>query len=81
MTPWQEYKKKRQEQLNLGASVRPADLLDKNNYTSEEKAASRYSICEQCPSLIKLTHQCKECGCFMNLKVKLELATCPLGKW
>jgi hypothetical protein len=81
MTPWQEYKKKREEQLNLGALVRPTDLLDKNNYTSEEEAASRHSVCEQCPSLIKLTHQCKECGCFMKLKVKLKKAECPLGKW
>ena len=81
MTPWQEYKKKRQEQLELGAAVRPGDLLDKSNYTSEEESESRYSICEQCPSLIKLTHQCKECGCFMKLKTKLKTATCPLGKW
>lgn len=75
MTPWQEYKKK------LG-QTRPWDVINPNvQHVSEEQAISRYSICEQCPSLIKFTHQCKECGCFMKLKTKLEKAECPLGKW
>ena len=75
MTPWQEYKKK------LG-NTRPWDMVNTNaQRVSEEKAAERLAICEVCPSLLKLTHQCKECGCFMKLKTKLENATCPLGKW
>ncbi len=72
---WQEYKKK------LGAT-RPWDALSpKTEYATEETATDRLAICEQCPSLIKLTSQCKECGCFMKLKVKLQKAACPLGKW
>jgi hypothetical protein len=74
-TPWQEYKKK------LG-DTRPWDMVNPNiKHLPEEESAKRYAVCESCPSLLKLTHQCKECGCFMKLKVKLPAATCPLGKW
>jgi len=81
MSAFDEYKKRRAAQLEKGAPVRPTDMLDKENYTTDDVANRRYGICEQCPSLIKLTKQCKECGCFMKLKTKLIHATCPLGKW
>lgn len=75
MSAWQEYKKK------LGAT-RPWDVLNPNTeYVSEEIGKKRYDVCQQCPELIDLTKQCKQCGCFMVMKVKLEKATCPLGKW
>ena len=62
-------------------SVKPWDMLNKENYTNEEISKERLSICKSCPELIKLTTQCKKCGCFMYAKTKLEKATCPLGKW
>ena len=72
---WQEYKKK------LG-TTRPWDVFNPSiENTSEEEASSRYTVCLECPKLIKVTKQCKECGCIMSLKVKLKRATCPLGKW
>jgi hypothetical protein len=75
LTPWQRYKQ------NLG-EVRPWDLLNPNSeWASEEKADSRYKTCLSCPELINLTKTCKKCGCFMTAKVKLEKATCPIGKW
>ena len=66
LPPWQKYKE------NLG-ETRP--------WVDEEKAKERFSICKGCPELIKLTTQCKKCGCFMKVKTKLEKAECPLGKW
>lgn len=75
LTPWQKYKQ------NLG-QTRPWDMVNPNTeWASETKAEERYSICKECPELIKLTSQCKKCGCFMAAKTKLEKATCPLGKW
>ena len=75
MTSWQEYK------VKLG-STRPWDFVNPNTeYSSDEEAVRRMSICEGCPSFIKLTHQCKECGCFMKMKVWLKTAECPLKKW
>lgn len=81
MTRWEEYKKKRLENLDAGAPVRPTDFLSMENHTTEEIAKTRMDICNECPRLVKLTKQCKECGCFMNLKTKLTHAKCPLGKW
>jgi hypothetical protein len=73
--PWQEYKKK------LG-DARPWDFLNpKTEYEDEDVSKARLEICESCPRLIKTTKQCRECGCFMALKVKLKNATCPINKW
>ena len=72
---WQRYKE------NLG-ETRPWDLINPaTEWASDEVAQERLSICKQCPELIKLSTQCKKCGCFMIAKTKLEKATCPLGKW
>jgi hypothetical protein len=72
---WAKYKE------NLG-ETRPWDLVNKNTQWAEESlSAHRYSVCQSCPELIKLTKQCKKCGCFMAAKTKLQLATCPLEKW
>ena len=75
MSAWQEYKKK------LG-TTRPWDLLRPNTeYAAPELSSQRLAICEECPRLIEATHQCRECGCFMKIKTKMQMATCPLGKW
>jgi hypothetical protein len=75
LSPWQQWKK------NLG-ETRPWDIANPNiDWADEEKAEERFSICKACPELIKLTTQCKKCGCFMKVKTKLDLATCPIGRW
>ena len=72
---WQRYKQ------NLG-ETRPWDIVNPaTEWASSEVAEERYSICKTCPELIKLTKQCKKCGCFMVAKTKLQGAVCPLGKW
>jgi len=71
---WQQYKEKN--------GVTPLDFL--NPMTKEstpEESNRRLDICRQCPELIKITNQCKKCGCFMSVKTMLESARCPLGKW
>lgn len=72
---WQKYKE------SLG-DTRPWDLIDPGKYLEDMSIADdRYEICKACPELINLTKQCKQCGCVMSLKTKLEAATCPIGKW
>lgn len=72
---WQNYKK------NLG-STRPWDLFNTDEpKVSDEVATERLTACNDCPFLIKFTQQCKKCGCFMNLKVKMAEAECPVGNW
>lgn len=75
MSAWSEYKKK------LG-NTRPWDVINPNALkASKISAEERLNICLSCDKLIKLTKQCRECGCIMPAKVKLENATCPIGKW
>jgi predicted Zn-ribbon and HTH transcriptional regulator len=71
---WELYKEKN--------GVTPLDMLNPmTKHAAEELSDSRMSICRSCPELIKLTSQCKKCGCFMSLKTKYEAAKCPIGKW
>lgn len=80
-SPWQEWKKKNAERQAAGV-VRPWDVFNpETEYADEPTALDRWNICKDCPELIKVTGNCKKCGCFMKLKVKLEEATCPLNKW
>ena len=75
MSKWEEYKKK------IG-DTRPWDVFSPNvKWSEEETAKQRLDICWDCDRLIKVTTQCKECGCFMKLKTRLEHAKCPLNKW
>lgn len=62
--------------------VKPWDLFNKNMERALPSIAkTRLEICKGCPRFVRFTHQCKECGCIMNAKVKLADATCPLNKW
>lgn len=67
---------------NKKSDVTPMDILNpKTEWVEDSLFNERYSICKACPELIKLTKQCKKCGCLMAVKSKMKLATCPLGKW
>jgi hypothetical protein len=72
---WEIFKEKNKD-------VKPWDLLNPNTeYTGDSVAKDRFDICKACPELIKLTSQCKKCGCFMRIKTTMAHATCPIGKW
>lgn len=71
---WELYKEKN------GST--PLDLLNpKTKPVDEQVSNNRMDICIECPELIKITNQCKKCGCFMKLKTQIESSKCPLGKW
>lgn len=62
--------------------ARPWDLLDPRiKRVSDDVQKRRFDICLSCDMLVKSTHQCKKCGCFMKAKTTLPNASCPLGKW
>lgn len=44
-------------------------------------AQQRMDICKGCDRLFQPTKTCKECGCFMAIKVWVGPVSCPLGKW
>jgi hypothetical protein len=65
----------------MSENVKPWDMINGAARVTSEESEKRFQICKSCPELIKLTSQCKKCGCFMALKTKLQAATCPIGKW
>lgn len=76
-TKWQIWKEK-----NSGDVVRPWDIINpKIEKLPKKEYQKRLDVCLGCDRLIKSTKQCKECGCFMNIKTQLPHASCPLGKW
>ena len=75
LSAWEKWKK------NLG-ETRPWDIVNpQTEWAEKELADKRYEICQGCPELLKITKQCKKCGCFMAAKTKLQAANCPIGKW
>ncbi|MFM6983877.1 MAG: DUF6171 family protein [Chitinophagaceae bacterium] len=69
-------------ETNKNSAVGPLDALNPSTeWADSEMSDSRMSICKSCPDLIKLTKQCRKCGCFMHIKTKIEKASCPVGKW
>lgn len=47
----------------------------------ENKTDMRMNLCADCKSFDKKSSRCGLCGCFMNLKVRLDASSCPIGKW
>jgi hypothetical protein len=54
-------------------------IMGKPVLVSQKIASDRFSICLSCENLHE--ERCKLCGCFMEKKTKLALATCPESKW
>jgi len=50
-------------------------------WASRETIAERARTCAGCEWLFRPTGQCKRCGCFVKLKVKVASQNCPINKW
>ena len=61
--------------------ARPWHLLNPGMHIDQDSISARLEICNQCEKFISVTKQCRECGCIMPLKARLNTANCPLGKW
>lgn len=53
----------------------------KKGKLNQEDRDKRYQTCINCPSFIRESKRCSECGCFMEMKTWIAGAMCPLGKW
>ena len=42
--------------------------------------AARLGTCSQCPALTDVS-VCRECGCYMPVKVLFRGVSCPKGRW
>lgn len=62
--------------------VRVWDLLNPKQPRSEDELKEeRLKVCRGCEFFKPASQKCRKCGCFMKLKVTLEYAKCPIGKW
>ena len=50
-------------------------------FVSSDVAQERFEICNDCDMFDKKTTRCKECGCFMKIKINLADVKCPIDKW
>ena len=48
---------------------------------SSDVAQKRFELCEDCEFFDHESTRCKECGCFMKVKINLAGAKCPIDKW
>lgn len=49
--------------------------------SSSVVAKERMDLCKACEFFDHNSARCRKCGCFMNAKVHMETAACPIGKW
>jgi hypothetical protein len=62
--------------------VRPWQIFNPNTvWVQQDQYEKRILACKACDSFIKKLRVCKECGCHMPTKAKMQDAFCPLGKW
>jgi hypothetical protein len=50
-------------------------------FVDHELSVQRLSTCKNCEEFVKITSQCKLCGCFLPAKTKLKNSSCPIKKW
>lgn len=48
---------------------------------SDQEFQNRMVICRACPLFKAKLEQCGECGCFLQVKARLNGMECPLKKW
>lgn len=65
----------------LNTSTDVIQQLDEGLFAENTSQKERLSICFECDSYNKQRDLCKECGCMMRMKTKLNAAKCPLKKW
>ena len=54
-------------------------IIKKNIIHDEEVLKMRWDLCLSCEFLND--NKCDKCGCFMKVKHKMAVASCPIGKW
>ena len=67
-------------EVNKDIDMRTApESVKRNVIHDEEVLKMRWDICSGCEFLNN--NKCEKCGCFMKIKHKLAIASCPEGKW
>lgn len=65
--------------LDLVRHIKSTD--GKDLMVDDELFQERINICNSCEKYDAGPNRCKECGCYLDVKARLILDSCPLGKW
>jgi hypothetical protein len=67
----------------VGAAYRAAKsgAMRQKVVSSKEEKERRLAICKECEFFQASPLKCRKCGCFLQLKTRLETEHCPIGKW
>ena len=57
------------------------DSLKKLIFATSEQQKERMDICLKCPHFSSAQRRCKQCGCWLDHKVKFRISECPIHKW
>jgi len=61
--------------------VAKAAVTGQQVISSKDEIDRRLSICRGCEFFQEDPMKCQKCGCFLNLKTRLETEHCPIAKW
>ena len=50
-------------------------------FVPNEVYEDRMAICKGCTHYFKLTGNCLKCGCFVKVKSRISVMSCPIKKW
>lgn len=65
---------------NIISSIK--DIVSGDQFlASNDIQQHRMDVCRMCDSYSERRKRCKECGCFLEIKVKFSYSECPLNKW
>ena len=67
----------------VGAIIRlVAGLFQKKPiFVTQEVEDERWACCRACDSYVPDSIQCRECTCFLQIKIPLAQEKCPKKKW
>lgn len=66
---------------NLANLAKDVITSDQPILASEELQKERMYHCQRCEHFSKTSKRCKQCGCFLKHKVKIQQSKCPIDKW
>ena len=50
-------------------------------FVPNEVYEDRIAICKECTHYFRLTGNCLKCGCFVKVKSRISVMSCPINKW
>jgi hypothetical protein len=57
------------------------DAAQDPSLRTKEEMERNAEICSECPFLIVDSFRCGQCGCFLDIKLRLRIWKCPINKW